>query len=718
MKTIITALTIIILTMGFSHAKAATYNHDIYKAQQELTQLGYSVGTVDGFYGRKTKNALKSYQRAHNLRVTGWLDAKTKALLFKITGKEPNRIIDRGVGGVKDINPVIKNSYKKKHALVIGINAYPTMPLEAAVADAKAVSKRLKELNFEVTTLIDYEASKSRIQSELGSLAHTTKDDQVLIYFAGHGVTERLHNNKLEGYILPIDVNLRNLYATAISMKDLRDLTSRIPAKHILYVFDSCYSGLGLTRATTTYSQKYLTTLAGKRAVYMITAGKAGEVAREIGRHGIFTLNFLEGIAGAADTNPKDNVVQASELGVYLARAVSQDTKNEQNPQHGVLEGDGDFLFPLQDDDPIRLRQSQIAKLKRHTLVLTKRQDLQKEFDKIMTRIIESDKKLRVEYNEKIVVLDEQIKKKEAELAALSKAARLTSTADLNRSPYSVMRFLNTGVEFNLIKTFPNLKKAEEYYSRVFGMKFDLDKGGYKKDDQRKILLSRVPATLKSNKPGEQRFFSNNEELYPISSISFSSSYLPSSQVGLSAGIIDQVIIETTTMSDVLREIKYIFSPLRQDNTTFVKYIHIIINNIDQKRLTFDQIKARLIARYGKHTSIRENTLKVINWKTGKFQPYNEFIWADNEALLLLRTMSGNDYDDRDMQRYRLKQNHITLEEYNEWKVSWEPTTATINIYLQNNSSILKSFYEQAYKIVGLEELVIEKNANLENLNF
>lgn len=228
-----------------------------------------------------------------------------------------------------------------------------------------------------MTTLIDYEANKSRIQSELGSFAHTTEDDQVLIYFAGHGVTEHLHDNKLEGYILPVDVNLRDLYATAISMQELRNLTSRIPAKHIIYAFDSCYSGLGLARATTTYSQEYLTTLAGKRAVYMITAGKAGEVAREVGKHGIFTLNFLDGIAGAADTNPKDNVVQASELGVYLARAVSEDTKDEQHPQYGLLEGNGDFLFPLQDDDPIRLRQSQIAKLKRQTLVLTKRQDLQ-----------------------------------------------------------------------------------------------------------------------------------------------------------------------------------------------------------------------------------------------------------------------------------------------------------------------------------------------------
>ncbi|EDN69015.1 polysaccharide deacetylase [Beggiatoa sp. PS] len=603
---------------------------------------------------------------------------------------------DRDPGGTVKISPVVKNSYKKKHALVIGINAYPTMPLEAAVADATAVSDRLKELNFEVTRLINHEASKYRIQSELGRLARTTEDEQVLIYFAGHGVTERLYNNQLEGYILPVDVDLKDLYATAISMEELRDLTRRIPAKHILYVFDSCYSGLGLTRATTTYtSQKYLATLAGKRAVYMITAGKAGEVAREVGRHGIFTLNLLEGIAGAADTNPKDNVVQASELGVYLARTVSEDTENEQNPQHGLLEGDGDFLFTLQDDDPIRLRELQLAKLERQTQALKKRQDLQTEFDRIQKQIEQSGEGLTEKADKKIAALDEQIKKKQAELNKLSQTAN--SIADLNRSPYSVMRFLNTEVEFNILKTFPNLEMAEEYYSNVFGMVVDLDKNGYKKDDKRKILLSREPAKLLN---AEARSIMDFITEVP-------------QQVGLS-GIIDIVFIETVTMSDVLKEIKHVSSPLRNDHTTFVKSIHLIINKIDQKSLTFDQIKASLIEDYKNPTLTKESQFKVIDWKTGQFQPSNEFIWEDNKVRLLLRAVSDKDYLRKEVKKGLIEENLMTLEEYNEWVIS----TAAINISLWNHSSILKSFYKQAYKIAELEELVREKKAKLEHLNF
>jgi peptidoglycan hydrolase-like protein with peptidoglycan-binding domain len=678
-------ITFILCSIAFTVALAG-YDAEIYQAQQKLSDLGYSVGVVDGINGWKTKNALKSYQRVHNLKVTGKLDPKTKALLFELKTRDP--------GGIVTVDSAINKSYKNKRALVIGINAYPTMPLEAAVADATAVSKRLKQLNFEVITLINNQATKRRIETELGKLARTSKDDQVLIYFAGHGVSKHLHNKKLEGYILPVDVNLRDLYATAISMTKLRNLTHHIPAKHILYVFDSCYSGLGLSRATT-YTSEYLSTLAGKRAVYMITAGKAGEVAREVGNHGIFTLNFLDGIAGAADDN-KDKVVQASELGIYLASTVSKDTKNEQTPQHGLLEGDGDFLFPLQDDDPIRLRESQLVKLKRQTLILSKRQDLQAEFDKIQEKIQESDKTVTEQSKKKIAELDKQIQQKQAELAKLSKAARLLSTADLNRSPYSVMRFLNTGIEFNINKTFPNLKKAEEYYSKVFAMEVDLDKNGYQKDDQRKILLSRKPAHLLSAEAKSRSYLSDNKE-----------------QVGLS-GIIDKVIIKTVTMKDVLKEIKHISSPLRQDNTTFVEYIHFIINNIDKNRLTFDQIKARLIARYGNPTSTQESKLKIINWKNGQFQPSKQFIWEDNQAGFLFRSLSDKDFIEKEAQRSLIEKRYITLEEYKDWEIS----TAAINIYLLNNSSILKSFYAQAYKIAETETLIIEKKANAGVLNF
>jgi membrane-bound lytic murein transglycosylase B len=40
--------------------------------QTDLNALGYDVGTVDGVLGRKTRNALRAYQKAHGLPADGF----------------------------------------------------------------------------------------------------------------------------------------------------------------------------------------------------------------------------------------------------------------------------------------------------------------------------------------------------------------------------------------------------------------------------------------------------------------------------------------------------------------------------------------------------------------------------------------------------------------------------------------------------------------------
>ena len=46
------------------------YSNTVYKVQQQLSELGYSVG-VDGEMGRGTAKAIRQYQKDNGLRVTG-----------------------------------------------------------------------------------------------------------------------------------------------------------------------------------------------------------------------------------------------------------------------------------------------------------------------------------------------------------------------------------------------------------------------------------------------------------------------------------------------------------------------------------------------------------------------------------------------------------------------------------------------------------------------
>lgn len=246
--------------------------------------------------------------------------------------------------------PGARDLYKKSFAVVIGINNYVKWPaLEFAVRDAKAIQMKLQESGFdEVITLLDKEATQRRILTVLGFElpSKVGREDRVVFFFAGHGQTEDMPTGGKKGYVIPVDADLSNYVATAISMEQIKELSNLIPAKHILYAMDACYSGLGLARALGTDPGVggYLRKVASMRTVQMVTAGGEGELVIEKEGHGLFTRFFLRAIEGEADIN-NDGVVTGTELGAYLRPQVSIASNNAQTPLFGRLEGEGEFLF-------------------------------------------------------------------------------------------------------------------------------------------------------------------------------------------------------------------------------------------------------------------------------------------------------------------------------------------------------------------------------------
>ena len=244
----------------------------------------------------------------------------------------------------------LQSLYEKSFAVVIGINKYKNWPsLEFAVNDAKSVSEELKKTGFDsITVILDSEATQRRILTELFHELPKKmgRNDRLFFYFAGHGQTEDLPDGGKRGYIIPVDCDMSNYKAAAVSMDQIRSLSSRIPAKHIFYAMDSCYSGLGLNRSLgiSPKTSDYLRKIASMRAVQIITAGGKGEQVQEKEGHGLFTTHFLEALNGKGDLN-KDNVVTGTELGAYLRPTVSNASGQAQTPLYGRLEGEGEYLF-------------------------------------------------------------------------------------------------------------------------------------------------------------------------------------------------------------------------------------------------------------------------------------------------------------------------------------------------------------------------------------
>ena len=52
-------------------------NQSLKTAQLQLKSLGFQLGIADGFYGKRTENALREYQLSRHLNTTGKLNKET-----------------------------------------------------------------------------------------------------------------------------------------------------------------------------------------------------------------------------------------------------------------------------------------------------------------------------------------------------------------------------------------------------------------------------------------------------------------------------------------------------------------------------------------------------------------------------------------------------------------------------------------------------------------
>ena len=178
--------------------------------------------------------------------------------------------------------------YSDSWALLIGINEYQHVdPLSYAVKDAETMHKLLTEkLDFpadNVFMLLDEEATLVNIKNEMKNLYEVSNDnDRVLIYFAGHGITEPLPAGGEEGYLLPVEGDKDDLYTTALPMSEMKRISDRVAAKDMLFLMDACYSGImGIRGLTLEENAKKmdLKKIAVGRSRTVITAGRKGQVA-------------------------------------------------------------------------------------------------------------------------------------------------------------------------------------------------------------------------------------------------------------------------------------------------------------------------------------------------------------------------------------------------------------------------------------------------------
>ncbi|MEO1652965.1 MAG: SUMF1/EgtB/PvdO family nonheme iron enzyme, partial [Bacteroidota bacterium] len=241
----------------------------------------------------------------------------------------------------------------KNHLLLIGINAYAHFsPLHNAVKDVQdfkaLLQKKYDYIREEghVYTLLDAAATRRNIINTFEGLVDQVQaDDNLLIYYAGHG---SLNQNKTRGYWVPVDAH-RDSVADYIRNDTIKEYIADIQAHHIFLISDACFSGSMFVPG-----QRDASSLAEKVEIYpsrwALCSGRQEQAVQDgsPGKNSPFAAAILEFLKNNSETK-----LPVSELSQYVIKATAHNYPQTPIGRALFAVGDkgGEFVFyTLQDE--------------------------------------------------------------------------------------------------------------------------------------------------------------------------------------------------------------------------------------------------------------------------------------------------------------------------------------------------------------------------------
>jgi len=258
------------------------------------------------------------------------------------------------------------------YIVTIGASEYknPKFNLTYAAKDATDLAtlfsnQKNKFKNVYTINIINNNVIKEKIANVKQTLLQSNVDDEVIVFYAGHGLLD----DNLDYYLATYDIEFKKPAERGLIYEELENLLDSIPARKKLLMIDACHSGevdkdeeLTVSRTnsdvqnivfrgdtalrsfmpSTNISYKnsfelmkelFADLRRGTGAVVISSAG-GGEYAYEgeQWKNGVFTYCIINGLtSGAADLN-NDGEIFVSELRQYVFENVSKLTGGKQNP--------------------------------------------------------------------------------------------------------------------------------------------------------------------------------------------------------------------------------------------------------------------------------------------------------------------------------------------------------------------------------------------------
>ena len=185
----------------------------------------------------------------------------------------------------------------KRIALVIGNDAYQNVPkLSKAGNDAGAMARELTAAGFEVQVHRDLNY-RGMVKAVETLAKRISGGDEVLVFFAGHGV-----QIKTGSYMLPVDIEAATeseVEKTAYGVTDLTDKLSEAKAAFALVVVDACRDNPLKSSGRSVGNARGLSAIEPPKGQMVVYSASRGQQAldrlndRDTNPNGVFTREFI-----------------------------------------------------------------------------------------------------------------------------------------------------------------------------------------------------------------------------------------------------------------------------------------------------------------------------------------------------------------------------------------------------------------------------------------
>ena len=248
---------------------------------------------------------------------------------------------------IDDLPAALAKPNKNSYAVVIGIENYRQKLPKADYADhdAQTMTEYLSRVmgypEENIVTLLNEHATNVDLAKyfEKWLPNNVEAGGTVFVYYSGHGAP----NPKTgDAYLVPYDGDPQFIDQTGYSLRRMYDALGKLPAKEIIVVLDSCFSGAGgrsvLAEGARPLVMNLQKSVILSRNMTVMAAASGDQISstyRDKG-HGLFTYFLLKGIKNEHVTRP-DGSIKIDDLFGYIKpqveRIARKQYNNEQTPQ-------------------------------------------------------------------------------------------------------------------------------------------------------------------------------------------------------------------------------------------------------------------------------------------------------------------------------------------------------------------------------------------------